>query len=50
MDPLVCTKCGSEMKILAVITDSYEINKILKHLMKINKAPTGVEEKYLLDV
>ena len=30
INPLVCPKCGSEMKILAVITDSYEINKILK--------------------
>jgi hypothetical protein len=44
VDPLVCPKCGSEMKILAVIMDSYEINKILQHLVKTNKAPPGVEE------
>jgi len=35
---------------MAVIMDSCEINKILKHLVKINKAPAGVEEKYLPDI
>ena len=50
VDPLVCPKCGSEMKILAIITDYYEINKILKHLVKINKSPPGVKEKDLLEV
>ena len=37
------------MKILAVILDPYEIRKILKHLVKTNKAPPGVDEKDLLD-
>ena len=31
IDPLVCPRCGAEMKILAVITDSFEVKKILKH-------------------
>jgi hypothetical protein len=49
IDPLVCPKCGSEMKVLSVITDPYEIKKILKHLLKTNKAPPGLDEKVLLD-
>jgi hypothetical protein len=32
------------MKVLPVILDSYERNKILKHLKKINKVPPGVDE------
>lgn len=47
--PFVCPRCGSEMKILAVIMDPCEIKKILKHLVKTNKAPPGVDEKDLLD-
>ena len=38
VDPLVCTKCGSEMKIIAVITDPSEVNKIFECL-KRNHAP-----------
>ncbi len=49
IDPLTCPKCGSEMKILSVILDSCEIKKILKHLMKTNKAPPGLDEKVLVD-
>ena len=49
VDPLTCPKCGSEMKILSVIMDTCEIKKILKHLMKTNKAPPGVDEKVLVD-
>jgi hypothetical protein len=37
------------MKILAVILDSYEIKKILRHLVKTNKTPPGVKEKDLLE-
>jgi len=47
VDPLVCPKCGSEMRIIAVITDGYEINKILKHLIKTGKSPPGVDESLL---
>jgi hypothetical protein len=49
VDPLTCPKCGSEMKVLAVILDPYEIKKILKHLLKTNKAPPGLDEKVLAD-
>ena len=47
VDPLVCPKCGSEMRIIAVITDGYEINKILKHLIKTGKSPPSVDESLL---
>lgn len=49
IDLLTCPKCGSEMKILSVILDCCEIKKILKHLMKTNKAPPGLDEKVLVD-
>jgi hypothetical protein len=39
VDPLVCPKCGSEMKILAIIFDPEEIKKILTHLVKIGRSP-----------
>ena len=42
--PFVCPRCGSEMKILAVITDTHEVKKILKHLVKTGKAPPGVDK------
>ena len=41
-DPLVCTKCGGEMKVVAVIMDSVEVKKILRHLVKNGKSPPGV--------
>ena len=47
VDPLVCPKCGSEMRIIAVITYGYEINKILKHLIKTGKSPPSVDESLL---
>ena len=41
-DPLVCPKCQSEMKIIAIILDSKETTKILKHLIKIGRAPPNL--------
>ena len=42
VDPLVCTKCGGEMKVVAVIMDPVEVEKILRHLVKTGKSPPGV--------
>jgi hypothetical protein len=39
MDPLICPRCGGTMKIIAIILDSEETTKILKHLIKIGRAP-----------
>jgi hypothetical protein len=38
VDPLKCPQCGHEMKVIAVITDPHEVQKILECL-KRNKAP-----------
>ena len=38
VDPLICPKCGSEMAVLAIITNPEEVHKILNHLRK-NKSP-----------
>ena len=34
-DPLVCPKCGSKMKVIAIIQESEEIQRILAHRIKI---------------
>ena len=31
-DPLTCSKCGEPMRIIAFITDSHEVAKILEHI------------------
>jgi hypothetical protein len=41
VDPLTCSRCGSPMRILAVITEPEEVKKILRHLMKIGRSPPG---------
>ena len=38
VDPLKCPQCGHEMKVIAVITDPHDVQKILECL-KRNKAP-----------
>ena len=42
INPYICPKCGSEMKVIAVIRETSEIKKILRHLKKVNRAPPGV--------
>jgi hypothetical protein len=37
VDPLICCRCGSPMRILAVITEPMEVHKILRHLVKIGR-------------
>jgi len=37
VDPIVCPRCGSEMKLIAVITDPPEVAKILRHLVMIGR-------------
>jgi hypothetical protein len=39
VDPLVCPKCGSEMKVIAVIIDPFEVNTILEFLKRNNVPP-----------
>ena len=42
-DPLICPRCHSKMKILAVIIDTVETEKILKHLVKIGRPPPNFD-------
>jgi hypothetical protein len=48
IDPLRCPRCGSEMKPIAIITDPSEVRKILRHLLKIGRAPPGLEAASLI--
>ena len=47
VNPLECVKCGSPMKILAVITDPDEVKKILRHLVKIDRPPPDLDPSTL---
>ena len=44
VDPMTCSKCGSEMKVIAIITSEFEVKKILRHLAKTGKSPPGLTE------
>ena len=46
-DPLLCPRCGSEMRLIAVITDPAEVRTILRHLLKIGSAPPGLDPSAL---
>jgi len=39
VDPLICPKCGSEMKVIAIITNLQEVDKILECLKRNNAPP-----------
>ena len=47
VDPLVCTRCWSSMKVVAVITDPEEVRKILRHLVKIGRSPPGLDPNFV---
>jgi transposase len=47
VDPLICPRCGSEMKLITLITDPPEVAKILRHLVKIARARPGVDPSAL---
>ena len=47
IDPLVCPKCGWEMRVIAVIQDPVEIRDILAHLVKTGRAPPGFDPALL---
>ena len=42
VDPLLCSKCGGEMRIIAFITDHDVVDAILRHLAKAEaQSPRG---------
>jgi hypothetical protein len=47
VDPLICAHCGSEMKLIAVITNPAEARKIPCHLLKTDRAPPGLDQSAL---
>jgi hypothetical protein len=47
VDPLTCSRCGSPMRILAVITDPAEVKKILRHLVKVGRSPPGIDPNFV---
>jgi hypothetical protein len=47
VDPLTCCRCGSPMRILAVITEPEEVRKILRHLVKIGRSPPGLDPSFV---
>jgi hypothetical protein len=46
-NPLLCPRCGSEMRLIAVIIDPAEVRRILCHLVKIGRAPPGLDPSAL---
>jgi hypothetical protein len=44
---LTCIRCGSPMRILALITEPEELRKILRHLVKIGRSPPGFDPALL---
>ena len=46
-DPFVCAWCGSEMRLIEVITDPAEVRTILRHLLTIGRAPPGLDASAL---
>ena len=47
VNPLKCSKCGSTMKVVAIITQADEVRKILMHLVKIGRSPPGFDPSSL---
>ena len=47
MDVLRGSRCGSPMKVLAVITDASELRRILVHLIKTGLTPLDLETSAL---
>jgi len=43
VDPLICPKCGSDMKIIAIIMNPEETEKILRHLINTGKSPPNFD-------
>ena len=47
VDPLTCSRCGSQMRILAVITEPEEVRKILQHPVKVGRSPLELDPNFV---
>jgi hypothetical protein len=43
VDVLRCPRCGSTMKVFAVITDPQQVRRVLRHLIKTGASPPGLD-------
>ena len=48
INPLICEKCGSEMRIVAFIMDPEQIDRIMQHLINKGRAPPGITESSII--
>jgi len=48
VDPLRCPCCGSQMRVLAVITEPQQVLSILRHLIKTGAAPPELDDASLV--
>jgi hypothetical protein len=46
VDPMICPKCGSEMKIIAVITEPLAVDCILRYLEKKGLPPFNLPKAH----
>ncbi len=44
INPLICEKCGSDMRIVAFIMEPEQIDRIMHHLINRGRAPPGITE------
>ena len=47
VDLLECPHCHSPMKAIAVITEPEEIKNILRHLVKADRPPPGLDQSFV---
>jgi hypothetical protein len=47
VNSMVCARYGSEMRLIAVMTDPAEVHTTLRHLLKIGRAPRGLDPSAL---
>jgi len=47
LEVMACPQRGSEMKLVALITDPPEVRRILPYLLKIGRAPPGLHPSAL---
>ena len=43
VDPMVCPKCGVDMKVIAIIEDPDGLGRILRHLVNNGRSPPGFD-------
>jgi hypothetical protein len=46
INPLLCPSCGSEMKIIAFVTETKPIEQILRHIGELEHAPAISPARY----